>query len=94
MIYFDHAATTAVKAEVLKEMIPFFYMDFGNASSMYKLGRRAKKKIEESRYKVAQVLNAKQNEIYFTSGGSESDNIGIKGIAYANKEKRQSYYYE
>lgn len=85
--YFDHAATTAVKEEVLKEMIPFFNIDFGNPSSMYSIGRRAKKAITESRQKVAKALNANEKEIYFTSCGSESDNLAIKGIAFANKDK-------
>lgn len=85
--YFDHAATTAVKEEVLKEMIPFFNIDFGNPSSMYSIGRRAKKAITESRQKVAKALNVNEKEIYFTSCGSESDNLAIKGIAFANKDK-------
>ena len=87
IIYCDHAATTYVKEEVLKEMLPYFKMKFGNASSMYSIGRMAKKAIEESRNRVSKVINSNSREIYFTSGGSESDNIAIKGIAYANSKK-------
>ena len=85
--YFDHAATTAVNKEVLEAMLPYFTKEYGNASSMYSISRRARKAIEEARQKVAQAINAKPNEIYFTSGGSESDNLAIKGIAYANRNK-------
>jgi len=85
--YFDHAATTAVKEEVLKEMLPFFSLEYGNPSSMYSLGRKTRKAIEESRKKVANVINANSKEIYFTGCGSEGDNIAIKGIAHALKEK-------
>ena len=83
--YFDHAATTPVKEEVLKEMLPYLKDNYGNPSSIYKLGREARKAIEDSREKIAKVLNCKANEIYFTAGGSESDNTAIKGIAKANK---------
>ena len=85
--YFDHAATTPVREEVIKEMLPYFGVEFGNASVMYSLGRSAKKAMNSSRDKVARVLNCNMNEIYFTSCGSESDNLAIKGFAYANREK-------
>jgi len=85
--YFDHAATTAVKGEVLKEMLPYFNLEFGNPSSIYSLGRKAKRAIEEARDKVANAINANSKEIYFTGCGSEGDNIVIKGIVYALKEK-------
>ncbi len=85
--YFDHAATTAVKEEVLKEMLPYFSLNYGNASSLYSIGRISRRAVENSRAQVARLINAKQNEIYFTSCGSESDNLGIKGIAYKYKEK-------
>lgn len=85
--YFDHAATTAVREEVIKEMLPFFNIEYGNASSIYSIGRQSKKALEESREKVAKVINATAKEIYFTACGSESDNLALKGIAYANKEK-------
>lgn len=85
--YFDHAATTPVRPEVLKEMIPFFEVEYGNPSSIYTLGRHNRKYVEDAREKVARAINAKKNEIYFTSCGSESDNLAIKGIMYANKNK-------
>ena len=85
--YFDHAATTGVKEEVLKEMLPYFNIEYGNPSSIYGIGRSVKRAIEGAREKVAKAINAKPNEIYFTGCGSESDNLAIKGIAYALKEK-------
>jgi len=87
IIYFDHASTTKTKEEVLKEMFPFFNMHFGNPSSTYSLGRDAKRKVEEAREKVAYAINANPKEIYFTGCGSESDNIALRGIANANKDK-------
>lgn len=85
--YFDHAATTPVEENVLKAMLPYFTKEYGNASSLYSIGRKSKKAIEEARRKVANAIGAKAYEIYFTSCGSESDNLAIKGIAYANKLK-------
>ena len=85
--YFDHAATTAVDKEVLEEMLEYFSTEYGNPSSLYTIGRNAKRAIEEARKRVATAINAGNKEIYFTGCGSESDNIAIKGIAYANKEK-------
>ena len=87
IIYFDHAATTAVKEDVLKEMLPYFYLEYGNASSIYSIGRKSKRAIEKARQRVANAVGANPKEIYFTSGGSESDNIAIKGIAYANRNR-------
>ena len=86
-IYFDNAATTKLDEEVLEEMIPYLKENYGNASSIYKLGRDSRKAVEDSREKIAKVLNCKPSEIYFTSGGSESDNTALKGIAHANKKK-------
>lgn len=85
--YFDHSATTPVNPVVLKEMMPYFSLEYGNPSSMYTLGRNAKKAKEEARQKVARAINCNPNEIYFTACGSESDNLAIKGIAYANRYK-------
>jgi cysteine desulfurase len=85
--YFDHAATTPVSENVLKAMIPYFTYEYGNASSLYTIGRQSKKAIEEARKKVAKAIGAKQHEIYFTSCGSESDNLALKGVAYAHREK-------
>ena len=86
-LYFDHAATTPVSKEVLEEMLPYFEFEYGNASAMYALGRKSKRAIEQARKRVANAINAKPKEIYFTSCGSESDNLAIKGIAYANRNK-------
>lgn len=85
--YFDNAATTKVKKEVAEAMLPYLHEEYGNPSSLYSIGRRAKKAIEEARKQVASLINCMPNEIYFTGCGSESDNTAIKGIAYANKRK-------
>lgn len=85
--YFDNSATTRVKDEVFKEMIPYLSIEYGNPSSLYSIGRSAKKAISEARRRVASLINCSPEEIYFTSCGSESDNTALKGIAYANKEK-------
>ncbi len=84
--YFDNAATTRVKQEVLEEMLPYFKENYGNPSSLYSIGRVSKKAIEEARRKVANLINANPNEIYFTGCGSESDNMIIKGVAYAHRK--------
>ena len=85
--YFDHAATTRVKEEVLREMIPYFNMQYGNASSIYSIARQSKRAIEDARQKVANAINSKVKEIYFTSCGTESDNLALKGVAYSNMQK-------
>lgn len=85
-IYFDHAATTAVAPEVKEAMEPYFCENYGNASSLYELGYKSKEAINIARVNVARVINAKPNEIYFTSCGSESDNLAIKGVARAHKQ--------
>lgn len=87
IIYFDHAATTPLKKEVLDEMMPYLTEQYGNPSTIYKLGREAKKAIELARERVAKALNAEVQEIFFTSGGTESDNWALKGVAFANKDK-------
>lgn len=87
IIYVDHSATTAVKKEVIDEMLPYFNLKYGNASSQYSIGRLSKDAIENSRKKVAKAIGVKSEEIYFTSGGSEADNMIISGIARANKSK-------
>lgn len=86
-VYMDNASTTPVKKEVLDEMLPFFRENYGNPSSVYSLGSKSKNAVEISREKVAKAIKAKPKEIFFTAGGSESDNWAIKGIAYANKDK-------
>lgn len=85
--YFDNSATTRVKPEVLEEMFPYLNIEYGNPSSIYSIGRSAKRAVEEARKRVASLINCKPEEIYFTSCGSESDNTALKGIAYANKDK-------
>ena len=87
LIYLDHGATTRVDERVLNKMIPYYSLNFGNPSSVYFIGRRNKRVIEEARQNVASCIGAKQKEIYFTSCGSESDNLALKGIAYANSSK-------
>ena len=87
IIYLDHGATTAVDERVLNKMIPYFNISYGNPSSMYGIGRQNKMVIEIARQEVAKVINCNPKEIYFTSCGSESDNLALKGIMYANKEK-------
>ena len=87
LLYFDHAATTPVKNEVLQEMLPYFTNNFGNPSSIYSIGRRSKKAVENARTKVAKAIGCQEKEIYFTSCGSESDNLAVKGVAFANKNK-------
>lgn len=87
IIYLDNSATTPIKSEVLQEMMPYLTTEYGNASSLYSVGRSAKRAIEKARNRVSELLNCNHNEIYFTGGGSESDNIALKGFAYANKEK-------
>lgn len=85
-IYFDHAATTAVAPEVKEAMEPYFCENYGNASSLYELGYKSKEAINIARVNVAKAINAKPNEIYFTSCGSESDNLAIKGVARAHRQ--------
>lgn len=85
-IYLDHAATTPVSAAVLEAMLPCFTQVWGNASSVHAPGREAKRALEAARRQVAKALNASvPQEIYFTAGGSESDNWAIKGVAFAHK---------
>ena len=85
-IYFDHAATTAVAPEVKETMEPYFCENYGNASSLYELGYKSKEAINIARGNVARTINAKTNEIHFTSCGSESDNLAIKGVARAHRQ--------
>jgi cysteine desulfurase len=87
VIYMDHAATTPTEPEVLQAMLPYFTDRFGSASTLYSLGKETKAAIEQAREKVAQLIGARPEEVYFTSGGTESDNWAITGAAYANKDK-------
>jgi cysteine desulfurase len=86
-VYLDHNATTPVHPEVLDSMLPYYKDKFGNASSIHGFGREVKVALEESREKVAELINSSPNEIYFTSGGTESDNLAIKGTAFADRKK-------
>ncbi|MBP3347665.1 MAG: cysteine desulfurase NifS [Clostridia bacterium] len=85
--YFDHAATTPLSREVLDAMMPWLTDNFGNASSVYSIGRTARAAVDEARAQVAKAINAKEKEIYFTAGGSEGDNTLIKGVAMAKRAK-------
>ena len=86
-VYMDYAATTFVKPEVLEEMNPYFTEYFGNPSSIYYISRKTKMAIDRAREGIAEIINADKDEIFFTSGGSESDNWALKGIAMANGKK-------
>lgn len=85
--YFDNAATTQIDDNVLKEMVPYLTSNYGNASSTYEIGRISREAIEKSRNIISKIINSKPAEIYFTSGGSESDNTALRGIASAYKHK-------
>lgn len=84
-VYLDHNATTPVRPEVLNAMLPFFRERFGNASSIHTFGQEARASVEEARAQVAALLGARPGEVFFTGGGTESDNLAIKGVAYANR---------
>jgi cysteine desulfurase len=87
IVYMDHSATTYVRKEVLDEMVPYYTDHFGNPSSIYSIARQSKKAIDAARAQVATALGAEPDEIYFTSGGSESDNWALKGVAFASRKK-------
>ena len=91
LVYADNAATTPVSPAVLDKMLPYFSERYGNPSSLYSVGREAKKAVEEARETVAACLNAHPSEIFFTSGGSESDNWAIKGAAFAQAKKNKKH---
>lgn len=87
MIYLDNGATTMLDPEVVKAMQPYFSEKYGNASSTHMMGIWARQAIDEARHVIAKSIGAKDDEIIFTSGGTESNNLALKGIAFANKEK-------
>jgi len=89
-IYMDYGASTPVDKEVIEEMVPYFDRFYGNPSSIHSFGREAFDAVEESRKKVADIICANEDEMVFTSGGTESDNLAIKGVAFRNKKKRGS----
>ena len=92
IIYLDHAATTPVAPEVVQVMLPYFSERYGNPSSIYSLGRQAAGALNESREMVAEVLNCPANEVYFTASGTEADNLAIRGVALAQKERRGAHH--
>ena len=87
-VFLDHASTTKVDNEVIDAMLPYFKKYYGNPSSIHAFGREAREAVDSSRVHVSNILGARDDEIVFTAGGTESDNLAIKGIAYLNKEKR------
>jgi len=86
-IYFDHSATTPVDSEVASLMVEYMTEKFGNPSSIHLFGREVHKAVDEARQQVAALIGANPNEIFFTSGGTEADNLALKGIALANRKK-------
>ena len=86
-VYLDYSATAPVKEEVVGEMLPYFTETFGNASSIHGFGQEAKSALEKARTNIAKTLNTSADTIYFTAGGSESDNWALKGVMHANKAK-------
>jgi cysteine desulfurase len=86
-IYLDYAATTPTDPNVVQAMLPYFHDAFGNPSAIYSYGQEAKNALEEARGKVARLIGARDEEIIFTSGGTEADNFALKGAAYANQKK-------
>ena len=85
LIYMDHAATTPVREEVLSAMLPYFSNVYGNPSSFYTVAQSARKAVDDSREIVARTIGARTSEVVFTSGGTESDNTALKGVAFAMK---------
>ena len=86
-VYFDNSATTKTDERVIEAMMPYIIENYGNPSSIYRIGRENRKAVEEAREQVAKALNCDPSEIFFTAGGSESDNTAIRGIAYSYKNK-------
>ena len=89
VLYLDSAATTPVRREVLEAMWPYLTQEFGNASSHHDAGRRALAGLDRARATVAQVLNCRPAEVVFTSGGTEADNLAVKGIALGRRDRRE-----
>ena len=94
IVYADHSATTKVRREVLEGMLPLFKDDFGNSSSIHTFGQKAKRYLEEARIKIASVINAKEEQIFFTSGGTESDNLVIQGVSRLFEDYCHSEYFK
>ena len=91
MIYLDNAGTTHISEHVLETMMPYLTEEYGNASSLHTLGQKAKEALEDARAKVAKCINALPREIYFTSGGSESDNQAILSAAILGARKNKKH---
>lgn len=89
--YFDHSATTPVDKRVLKEMLPYFCEKFGNATSIHTMGRQAYEAVEKSRQRIAEFLNCESNEVIFTSGSTESNNLVLRGIVKALRNGRKMH---
>lgn len=87
VIYLDHAATTPMDPEVLQAILPYYTDRFGSASTLYSLGKETRQAVEDAREKIAKLIGANSNEIFFTSGGTEADNWALKGVAFANQKK-------
>ena len=83
LIYMDHAATTAVRPEALEAMLPYFGVSFGNPSSIYTLAQEARNAVDDARQTIAGLIGCRISELIFTSGGTESDNTALKGVAFA-----------
>ena len=94
MIYLDHAATTQIAPEVLEAMQPFLFGKYGNASTLYDLGKISKEAVEHARRQAADVIGAKPEEIYFTSGGKRGRQLGVKNSCQDVPEKRKPYHYD
>ena len=88
-VYMDHAATTPVDARVVEAMLPFWTETYGNASSIYTLGREANRAMESARQTVAELLNCSPREVIFTGCGSESDNLALRGVAFERRQRAQ-----
>ena len=86
IVYMDHAATTPMRREVVEAMVPYFTGSFGNPSSIYTLAQEARKAVDDSREAIARVIGGRISEIVFTSGGTESDNAALKGVAFALRQ--------
>ena len=92
-IYLDFNATTPIDPGVAEAMLPYLYGNFGNPSSSHAFGIEAKIGVDRARREIADMLGCRLEEIVFTSGGSEANNLAIKGAAFANREQGKPYYY-
>lgn len=90
-IYLDNSATTRVDDSVLEAMLPYFKQDYGNASSSHAFGKKAKRALEQSRETISKAINAEKSEIYFTSGGTESNNLALKGLFFSNYPRKNHF---